>query len=113
MKQNVKFYICSVCKNQIGMIHHSGKNVCCCNQEMQLMESQNVSNELTYKIDNNKIIISTNSDKILWIALVGNNKTIRKTLEYYENDIVFENIPESTIYAYSSEKGLLRLEIKS
>lgn len=126
MEKNVRFYICPICGNQIGMIKNNGPKVMCCGQEMQLMEanSTDASQEKhvpTYKVEGNEIFVKVGEVEhpmekehyIMWIALVSEHKTTRVTL-YPEQgtDVIFEYVPNSTLYAYCNKHGLWKADVK-
>lgn len=124
MEKNTRFYKCSVCGNQVGLIRDMGPKIMCCGKPMDLM----VSNDVTgaeqkhipvCKIENNKIYVSIGEVEhpmeqdhyIEWIAIVGENRTTRIALKPgQECKAVFEYMPNSTIYAYCNKHGLWCLD---
>lgn len=124
MEKNTRFYICTVCGNQIGMIREMGPKVMCCGKEMELMES-NIGDGAPQKhmpvckIEDKKVYVNIGEQThpmdadhyIEWIAIVGENKTTRVAFKpEQEPQAVFEYIPHSTIYAYCNKHGLWKLE---
>lgn len=126
MDKNVRFYICPICGNQIGMIKNNGPKVICCGQEMQLMEA-NTSDGATEKhvpvcnVEGNHVIVKVGEIEhpmeddhyIMWIAQVSENKTTRVRLHPKEGTKVqFDYIPNSTIYTYCNKHGLWKTDVK-
>ena len=123
MERNTRFYICNICGNQIGMIRHMGPKVMCCGQEMQLMENNAQGDPQKHmpvcKVVDDKVYVDIGQINhpmdedhyIEWIAIVGENKTVRVQLKpSQEPKTIFEYIPNSTVYAYCNKHGLWKLD---
>ncbi len=126
MEKNVRFYICPICGNQIGMIKNNGPKVMCCGREMELQEANKSDGAPEkhipkYRVDGDEIIVSVGEvehpmDKehyIMWVALVSDHITTRVAL-YPEQgtDVIFKFIPNSTIYSYCNKHGLWKVDVK-
>lgn len=126
MKENVKFYICPICGNQIGLIKDSGVPVVCCGKNMELMKANTTDGAVekhvpVYEKVEDEIVVHVGEVEhpmqkdhyIMWIALVSDNKSSRVTL-YPEQETAtrFKYIPNSTIYAYCNKHGLWKAEVK-
>ena len=128
MKENTRFYLCSVCGKVIGLIHDTEIPTICCGQEMQLIEA-NTTDASTekhvpvYKIDEQEgeIVVSVGSVEhpmekdhyIMWVAQVTDNKTTRIQL-YPEQapEVRMPYIKGSTIYAYCNKHGLWKSKVE-
>ncbi len=126
MEKNVRFYICPICGNIIGLINGNMEHIRCCGKEMQLMETnstdaalekhvpvyERVEDEIAVKVGE----IAHPMEKehyIMWVALVSDNQTTRIRLFPEQDAIVrFKYIPNSTLYAYCNKHGLWRAEVK-
>jgi|APHig6443717817_1056837.scaffolds.fasta_scaffold00077_55 superoxide reductase len=126
MKENVKFHICEICGNQVGLIHDVGNPIVCCGKKMTLMEANttDASHEKhvpTYEKVEDEIVVRVGEIEhpmqkehyIMWIALVSDNKTTRITLyPEQETTVRFKYAPKSTIYAYCNIHGLWKKEVE-
>lgn len=125
-KENVRFYVCPICGNVVGLIHSSGVPIVCCGQNMERLEANTVDAATekhvpVYEESDGDIIVSVGEvthpmDKdhyIMWIAVVSDNQTTRVAL-YPEQDPVVRlpYIAGSTIYAYCNKHGLWKTEVK-
>ncbi|MDO5557126.1 MAG: desulfoferrodoxin family protein [Clostridia bacterium] len=125
MKKNVRFYICSTCGNQIGLIHSNGNDISCCGHKMDLMEV-NESEELftshlpIFSKSEDEIVIKVGNKEhpmtkehfIMWIAQVSDHTTFRTQLYPEQSTTLrFKYIPNSTIYAYCNKHGLFAKKV--
>lgn len=125
MKENVRFYFCSICGNVIGLIDGDMDHVTCCGRKMELMRAnttdasqekhvpvcEKVEDEIVVKVGE----IEHPMEKehyIMWIAQVSDNTTTRIRL-YPEQgtEVRFKYIPKSTVYAYCNKHGLWKTNI--
>ena len=120
MKENVRFYKCTKCNNVIGLIDGEINKIKCCEEEMEAMIAnttdasqekhipvyEKVEDELVVKVGEVEHPMEK-EHYIMWIALVGQNKTIRVRL-YPEQatETRFPYIPGATLYAYCNKHGL-------
>lgn len=126
MKENVKFYICPICGNQIGLIKDSGVPVVCCGKNMELMKANTSDGAVekhvpVYEKVEDEIVVRVGEVEhpmqkdhyIMWIALVSDNRSSRVTL-YPEQETTtrFKYVPNSTIYAYCNKHGLWKADVK-
>ena len=126
MKENVRFYVCPICGNVIGLIDGNMEHIKCCGREMELMQAnsvdaaqekhvpvyERVEDEIAVKVG--EIAHPMEKDHyIMWVALVSDNQTTRIRL-YPEQDAIvrFKYIPNSTLYAYCNKHGLWKAEVK-
>ncbi len=126
MEKNVRFYICPICGNIIGLINGNMEHIRCCGKEMQLMETNSTDAALekhvpVYERVEDEIAVKVGEiphpmekvHYIMWIALVSDNQTTRIRLFPEQDAIVrFKYIPNSTIYAYCNKHGLWKAEVK-
>ena len=125
MKENVRFYICPICSNVIGLIDGNMENITCCGRNMELMKAnstdaagekhvpiyEKVEDEIVVKVGE----IEHPMEKehyIMWIAQVSDNTTTRIRL-YPEQgtEVRFKYIPNSTVYSYCNKHGLWKTKI--
>lgn len=125
MKENVRFYLCSICGNIIGLIDGDIEKVTCCSRKMELMQANTVdaSQEKhvpVYEKVEDEIVVKVGEVEhpmekdhyIMWIAQVSDNITTRIRL-YPEQatEVRFKYIPKSTVYAYCNKHGLWKTNI--
>ena len=126
MKENVRFYICEKCGNEIGLIHGDGEKIMCCGEKMKLLVAnstdaakekhvpiyERVEDEIAVKVGE----IEHPMEKehyVMWVALVSDHTTTRITLyPEQETTVRFKYVPGSTIYAYCNKHGLWKAEVK-
>lgn len=120
MNENVKFYVCPICGNIIGLIEGNAENILCCGKKMQKMvaNSTDAASEkhvpVYEKIEDEVVVrvgeIEHPMEKdhyIMWIAQVSDNKTTRIRLYPDQStETRFPYIPGSTLYAYCNKHGL-------
>lgn len=126
MKENTRFYICSICGNEIGLIKDSGVNIVCCGKEMKLLHA-NTEDAATekhipvYTKDDDEIVVRVGEIEhpmekdhyIEWVAIMSDNRTTRVTL-YPEQDttVRFKYIKGATLYAFCNKHGLWSAKVK-
>ena len=126
MKENVRFYICPICGNIVGLIDGDMNRVKCCGVNMEEMVAnttdaavekhvpiyEKVEDELVVKVGEVEHPMEK-EHYIEWIAQVSDNKTTRIRL-YPEQDttVRFKYIPGSILYAYCNKHGLWKAEVK-
>ena len=126
MEENVRFYHCAACGNVIGLIHGNKDNLSCCGNKMECMHA-NITDAAQekhvpiYVVEGNEIKVQVGEvfhpmeedHYIAWIALVGENQTIRIALKPGEEPVVkMKYIPNSYLYAYCNKHGLWKTEVK-
>ena len=125
MKENVRFYSCSICGNVIGLIDGNMDNVTCCGRKMELMQAntndasqekhvpvyEKVEDEIVVKVGETEHAMEKDH-YIMWIAQVSDNTTTRIRL-YPEQgtEVRFKYIPKSIVYAYCNKHGLWKTNI--
>ena len=126
MKENVKFYICPICGNVIGLIEGDASRIVCCGKPME----QLVANTMDASVEKHVPVYEKVEDElvvrvgevehpmekehyIMWIAQVTDNRTTRVTL-YPEQatETRFPYIKGSTLYAYCNKHGLWKAEVE-
>lgn len=120
MKENVKFYVCPICGNIVGLINGDMNRVKCCGVAMEIMEANVVEASVekhvpVYEVVDGELVVRVGSVEhpmekehyIMWIAQVTENRTTRVTL-YPEQatETRFPYIKGSTLYAYCNKHGL-------
>ena len=125
MKENVRFYRCSICDNVIGLIDGDMEHIKCCGKTMEQMIAnttdasvekhvpvvERVEDELVVKVG--EVEHPMEKDHyIMWIAQVTDNRTTRVRL-YPEQatETRFPYIKDSNIYAYCNKHGLWKAKI--
>ena len=125
MEENTRFYKCPLCGKVIGMIHDPGVPTICCGREMELLVANTTDAAVekhvpVYEIDGSKIVVSVGSVEhpmteehfIMWIALVSDNRTIRKQLHPGEKpEVVFPYAKGATVYVYCNVHGLWKNDV--
>lgn len=120
MKENVRFYICPICGNVIGLIDGDMSRIVCCGRPMERMEANTTDASVekhvpTYEKIDDEIVVKVGSVEhpmekdhyIMWIAQVSDNKTIRVRLYPEQStETRFPYMPGSGIYAYCNKHGL-------
>ena len=109
MNENVKFYVCPICGNIIGLIEGNAENILCCGKKMQKMvaNSTDAASEkhvpVYEKIEDEVVVrvgeIEHPMEKdqyIMWIAQVSDNKTTLTKLFIFNFKIVFSTITYGT-----------------
>ena len=126
MKENVRFYVCPICGNVIGLIDGNMEHITCCGKPMELMvaNSNDASQEKhvpVYEKVEDEIAVRVGSIEhpmekehyIMWIAQVTENKTTRVKL-YPEQgtETRFPYIKGAILYAYCNKHGLWKATIE-
>lgn len=125
MKENVRFYLCPICGNAIGLIDGNMDHVTCCGRKMELMKanSTDASQEKhvpVYETVEDEIVVKVGENEhpmdkdhyIMWIAQVSDNQTTRiRLFPEQGTEVRFKYIPKSTVYAYCNKHGLWKTEI--
>lgn len=120
MKENVRFYKCSICGNIIGLIEGDAERIKCCGQTMERMKANTTDaaeekHIPTYeKVDGELLVrvgeIEHPMEKdhyIMWIAQVANNRTTRVRLYPEQStETRFPYIKGAALYAYCNKHGL-------
>ncbi len=126
MKENVRFYKCSVCDNIIGFISGKPENIKCCGKAMELMlaNTTDASTEKhvpVYEHVGDEIIVKVGEIEhpmekehyIMWIAQVADNQTTRiRLLPEQTTTVKFKYLPNAVLYAYCNKHGLWKTEVK-
>ena len=126
MKENVKFYVCPICGNVIGLIDGDIKHMRCCGQEMKEMKANEQEGATekhipVYEKVEDEIAVRVGSVEhpmekdhyIMWIAQVTENQTTRIRLYPEQSTLVrFKYIPGATLYAYCNKHGLWKAEVE-
>lgn len=119
----MKFYICEVCGNLVGMINDSGVSMTCCDQDMTELipgttDGASEKHCPVYTIDGNIVTVTVGSKEhpmidshyIEWIALETAKGAQRKTLKPGEKPCAQFALTEDdsvlAVYAYCSIHGL-------
>lgn len=125
MKENVRFYICPICKNVIGLIDGNMDHVICCGRKMELMQANttDASEEKhvpVYEKVEDEIVVKVGQTEhpmekehyIMWIAQVSDNQTTRiRLFPEQGTEVRFRYIPNSIIYAYCNKHGLWKTKV--
>jgi len=120
MKENVRFYMCPICGNVIGLIDGDMNKVTCCGRKMELMNanSTDASQEKhvpVYEKVEDEIVVKVGQIEhpmekdhyIMWVAQVTDNMTTRiRLFPEQGTQVRFKYIPNSIIYAYCNKHGL-------
>ena len=126
MKENVRFYICPICGNIVGLIHGDINHMRCCNQEMKELKAneteastekhipvyEKVEDEIAVRVGEVEHPMEK-EHYIMWIAQVTDNQTTRIRLyPEQETTVRFKYIPNSILYAYCNKHGLWKTTVK-
>ena len=125
MKENVRFYVCPVCGNVIGLIDGDMQRVTCCGKNMELMQanSTDASQEKhvpIYEKVEDEIVVKVGEIEhpmekdhyIMWVAQVSDDRTTRVRLFPEQGtEVRFKYIPKSIVYAYCNKHGLWKKQI--
>ena len=126
MKENVKFYVCPVCGNIVGLISGEPGRVKCCGKPMEVMTANTTDASVekhvpTYEHVDGELVVRVGSVEhpmekehyIMWIAQVSENRTTRVTL-YPEQgtETRFPYIKGATLYAYCNKHGLWKTTVE-
>lgn len=126
MKENVRFYVCPICGNVVGLIHGDASRVSCCGKPMEAMiaNTSDASYEKhvpVYEKVEDELVVRVGSVEhpmekehyIMWIAQVTENRTTRVALyPEQETETRFPYIKGSTIYAYCNKHGLWKTVVE-
>lgn len=126
MKENVRFYKCTICGNIIGLIEGNIERISCCGKKMEEMIANTTDASVEKhvpvceKIGNEMIVRVGEAEHpmeedhyIMWIAQVTENTTTRVRLyPGKEAEAKFLYTPNAIIYAYCNKHGLWKKEIK-
>ena len=120
MKENVRFYVCPICGNIVGLISGEANRVKCCGVPMEVMVANTTDASVEkhvpiYEYVDGEILVKVGSVEhpmekehyIMWIAQVSENRTTRVAL-YPEQatETRFPYIKGSVLYAYCNKHGL-------
>lgn len=125
MRAKVKFYLCEVCGNLVGLIKDGGGQLVCCNQPMTKLEANTTDEGQEKHVPvaerkDGKIVVEVGSvahpmtDKHLieWIAVLSDEGTERISLSPDgEPKAVFCDKPNAEVYAYCNLHGLWKADI--
>lgn len=126
MKENVKFYRCSICGNIVGLIEGDIKRVKCCGKEMDELVANTTDAAVekhvpVYEKVEDELVVRVGEVEhpmekehyIMWIALVTENRTTRVTL-YPEQgtETRFPYIKGAVLYAYCNKHGLWKTVVE-
>ena len=120
MNENVKFYVCPICGNIIGLIEGNAENILCCGKKMQKMiaNSTDAATEKhvpAYEKIEDEIVVRVGEVEhpmekdhyIMWIAQISDNRTTFVRLYPKQStETRFPYIPGSILYAYCNKHGL-------
>jgi len=126
MKENVRFYLCPICGNVIGLIDGNMEHITCCGRKMELMKAnvEDASQEKhvpVYEKVEDEIVVKVGEAEhpmekehyIMWIAQVSDNQTTRiRLFPEQAAEVRFKYIPKSTVYAYCNKHGLWKTDIE-
>lgn len=125
MKENVRFYICPICGNVIGLIDGNMEHITCCGRPMKKMIPNTVDASVekhmpVYEKVEDELVVRVGEVEhpmekdhyIMWIAQVTENRTTRVRL-YPEQatETRFPYIPGAMLYAYCNKHGLWMTKI--
>ena len=126
MKENVKFYNCSICGNIVGLIDGNMEHITCCGKPMEVMSANTTDGSVekhvpVYEKVEDELVVKVGAIEhpmkkehyIMWIAQVTENKTTRVRL-YPEQatETRFPYIKGATLYAYCNKHGLWKTVIE-
>ncbi len=125
MRAKVKFYLCEVCGNLVGLIKDGGGQLVCCNQPMVKLEANTTDEGQEKHVPvaerkDGKIVVEVGSvahpmtDKHLieWIAVLSDEGTERISLSPDgEPKAVFFDNPNAEVYAYCNLHGLWKANV--
>ena len=126
MKENVRFYMCPICHNIVGLINGDISHINCCGREMEQLVANTMDAAVekhvpVYEKVDGEIVVRVGEVEhpmekehyIMWIAQVSDNRTTRVQL-YPEQatETRFPYIPNSTLYAYCNKHGLWKTTIE-
>ena len=127
MKNNNRFYICEHCGNIVEMVNNAGVPIMCCGQKMTalkagVVEASHEKHIPVVAVNGNTVRVDvgsvehpmTEEHSILWVELVTDRGTQRKSLEVGKPPVVtFELSDERPIevYAYCNLHGLWKYDI--
>lgn len=126
MKQNVRFYLCPICGNIVGLIHGDMQRIMCCGRHMEELvanttDAATEKHVPTYEKVGDEIVVRVGEVEhpmekdhyIMWIAQVTDNRTTRVSLYPEQStETTFPYIPGSTLYAYCNKHSLWKAEVK-
>lgn len=127
MKNERKFYICSVCGNIVGLIEDGGGTLVCCGQDMDQLVPNSVDaaqekHVPVAKRQNGMLAVEVGSaphpmtveHHIAWIAVAQGNMTQRATLDKTGQPQAEFPVADGpvTVYAYCNLHGLWFAEIQ-
>ncbi|QFJ53681.1 desulfoferrodoxin family protein [Pseudobutyrivibrio xylanivorans] len=123
----MKFYVCTLCGNFVGMIKESGAPMTCCGQKMKELVPGTSDGAVekhvpVYTVDGNKVTVTVGSVEhpmapehyIEWIALETAKGAQRKVLNPGDKPSVEFMLTEDdsvvAVYAYCNLHGLWKSE---
>ena len=126
MKENVRFYVCPICGNIVGLISGEANRVKCCGVPMEVMVANTTDASVEkhvpiYEIEGEEIIVRVgevihpmeDAHYITFITLVTNDRVIRVDLKPGDEPVVrLPYVSGSVIYEYCNLHGLWKNEVK-
>jgi len=126
MKENVRFYVCPICGNIIGLIEGNMEHITCCGKPMEQMLANTTDASVekhvpVYEKVEDEIVVKVREVEhpmekehyIMWIAQVTENKTTRVRLYPEQStETRFPYIKGAILYAYCNKHGLWKSIIK-
>ena len=123
----MKFYVCSVCGNLVGMVKESGAPMTCCGQKMTELVPGTSDGAVekhvpVFTVDGNKVTVTVGSVEhpmapehfIEWIALETAKGAQRKVLEPGSKPsaefLLTDDDSVVAVYAYCNLHGLWKAE---
>lgn len=128
MKDQPKFYKCSLCGKIIEVIEDTGVDTVCCGKPMEYLEPNTVEASTekhlpVAEIDGDKITVKVGAVEhpmvdehfIMWICVVSANRVQRVSLAPHLKPEAVFNVPEKGevyVYEYCNIHGLWKTTIK-
>ena len=126
MKENVKFYICPICGNVIGLIEGDASRIVCCGKPMEQLVANTMDASVekhvpAYEKVEDELVVRVGEVEhpmekehyIMWIAQVTDNRTTRvKLYPEQATETRFPYIKGSTLYAYCNKHGLWKTVVE-
>ena len=126
MKEKVKYYQCSICKNIIELVNGDAEHITCCGKVMDEMEANTTDAAVekhipVYEKVEDEIVVRVGEIEhpmekkhyIMWIAQVKENRVTRVELYPEQStETRFPYVKGAIIYAYCNKHGLWKTIIK-